>query len=330
MTCGGFSAAGRGRESPQSDLDCEPVVQNALPFHALVGFEAAARHLRFARAAAELGITPTAMSKLIGQLEATLEVRLFHRTTRSVSLTEAGRRLAANVGPALAQLRNGIEEAAAGAGEAAGILRINTSYVAWRILIEPHLRGFVRAYPRVQLDVALDNVARDIFSQGYDAGIRPGRALQRDVVGVQLGAAQKLVAVGSPGYLAHAGTPASLDDLLSHDCILQRLGDDRRLEWTFLERGKPVTVAVRGHLIVDEMRAALSAAVEGHGLAYVFESFAAGDVAARRLKRVLERHEQPREPFFLYYPTRRQLPAKLRAFIDYFSKQNQNAPSRIF
>ncbi|MCY1040048.1 LysR family transcriptional regulator [Corallococcus sp. bb12-1] len=301
------------------------MVQNPLPFHALQGFEAAARHLKFSRAAAELGITPTAMSKLIGQLEATLDVRLFHRTTRSVALTEAGQRLATSVGPALAQLRSGVEQAVAGTREAAGTLRINTSHVAWKMLLEPHLRGFIRACPRVQLDVSIDNVASDIVARGFDVGIRPGRGLQRDVVGVQLSGPQRLIVVGAPSYLAHAGTPKALGDLLSHDCIRQRLGNDRWLEWTLLERGKAVTTAVRGHLVMDEMRGVLGAAVEGNGLAYVFESFAASDLAAGRLKHVLERHALRREPFYLYYPNRQQMPLKLRAFIDFFRERNRAA-----
>jgi DNA-binding transcriptional LysR family regulator len=301
------------------------VVQKDLSLNELVAFEAVARHLRFARAAAELGVTPTAMSKLIRRLEASLDVRLFHRTTRSVALTEAGQQLAATAAPALAQLRSGLEQVGGSVGQAVGTLRVNTSYVAFEVLLAPHLRTFTRAHPRVELDITVDNVAGDIVRRGFDLGIRPGRALQRDMVAVQLGGPQRLIVVGSPAYLAHAGSPASVSDLLAHDCIRQRLGGDRWLEWSLVHRGKPLTPAVTGHLVVDEMRAALDSAAQGNGLAYVFESFAAQELSAKRVKRVLEDHALPREPFFLYYPSRASLPAKVRAFIDHFRERNRRS-----
>lgn len=300
------------------------MVQNRdLPLNALVGFEAAARHLRFSKAAAELHITPTAMSKLINQLEASLDVRLFNRTTRSVALTEAGQRLAATIAPALQQLRTGVDEAGAAPTEAAGTLRINTSYVAWKMLLEPHVRAFFREHPKVKLDVSLENVAVDVVERGFDAGIRPGRGLQADMVGVQLSPPQRLLVVGAPGYLARNGRPKTIDALLTHDCVRQRLGAERWLEWTLLDGRKRVTTAVQGRLIVDEMRSALSLAAEGNGLAYVFDSFARTELTSGAVEAVLEKHALPREPFFLYYPSRRQVPPKLRAFIDFFRSRNR-------
>jgi DNA-binding transcriptional LysR family regulator len=300
------------------------MVQNAdLPLAGLVGFEAAARHLRFARAAAELRITPTAMSKLIGQLEERLGTRLFHRTTRSVALTEAGQRLAASVGPALGQLRTGVEEAGSAPAEAAGTLRINTSYVAWKTLVEPHLHAFLRQHPHVKVEASLDNRAGDIVASGFDVGIRPGRGLQRDVVGVQLSPPLRLVVVGAASYLARAGRPRTPSDLLGHDCIRQRLSPERWFEWTLLDGRKTVTTEVQGRVIVDEMRSALSLAVEGIGLAYVFESFAKSELAAGNVEIVLQKHALPREAFFLYYPSRKQVPPKLRAFSGFFRAKNR-------
>jgi len=291
------------------------MVQN---LNALIGFEAAARHLRFARAAAELHVTPTAMSKLISQLESSLGVRLFHRTTRSVALTEAGQRLASTIGPALQQLRAGLDEVGAEPAEAAGTLRINTSYVAWKVLLEPRVREFNAKHPRVKLDVSLENLAVDIVQRGFDAGIRPGRGLHADAVAVPLSGPQRLVVVGAPSYLAKHGRPKTLEALLTHDCIRQRLGAERWLEWTLLSGRKPVTLAVQGRLIVDEMRSALSLACGGSGLAYVFESFAKEDLARGAVEVVLPKQALPREPFCLYYPSRRQVAPKLRAFIDFF------------
>lgn len=300
------------------------MVQNRdLPISALIGFESVARHLRFARAAAELQITPTAMSKLINQLEEVLNVRLFNRTTRSVALTEAGQRLAATIAPALQQLRTGVEEAGAAPTEAAGTLRINTSYVAWQTLLEPRTRAFLRAHPKVKLDVSLENLTVDVVERGFDAGIRPGRGLQADMIAVQLSAPQRLVIVGAPGYLAKHGRPKTIEAVLEHDCIRQRLGEERWLEWTLVDGRKRVTPAVQGRLIVDDMRSALSLAIGGNGLAYVFESFARNDLKTRAVEIVLGKHALQREPFFLYYPSRRQVPPKLRAFIDFFRSRNR-------
>lgn len=284
----------------------------------LFAFEVAARHLNFARAARELDVTPTAMSKTIKQLEAQLGTRLFNRTTRSVALTESGARLRESLLPALAQIRSSVEQARATSTRPSGLLRLNTSYVAYAALIEPHLGAFLERFPEIRLDVQIDNGLSDIVAEGFDAGIRLGHALQRDMVAVPLGPLQQLVCVGSPGYLGAHGTPLAPKDLLSHDCILQRLGSGGRLlEWRFTVAGKPVAIAVQGQLRFNEMRPVLTAAREGCGLAYVFRQFAADDLRSGRLAVVLERFSKPSEAFHLYYPSRAQMPGKLRAFIDF-------------
>jgi DNA-binding transcriptional LysR family regulator len=310
-------------------MDHNPLSVSELPLPALATFECVARQLHFARAADELRVTPTAVSKTIAQLEARLGVRLLNRTTRSVSLTDAGRQLMATTAPALAALARGVEDVRGTGDVPAGSVRVNTSYVAYATLFEPHLRGFLAQYPRLSTEFSIDSASTDIIERGFDFGVRPGRAVKQDMVAVALGPVQKLVVVAAPSYLARAGRPRQLTDLLEHACIRQRLhGEGRLLEWT-LRRGKERrTLDVGGPLIVDDMRSVLGLAREGNGLGYVFEQFAVRDLAARSLERVLPEHELVREAFFLYYPSRLQLPLKLRVFIDWFRDRNQPGRAR--
>lgn len=310
-------------------LDYEPVEHNLLtlaelPLSAVATFECVARHLRFARAAEELRVTPTAVSKTIAQLEELLGVRLLNRTTRSVSLTDAGKRLVAAAGPALGALARGIEDARSSGDVPAGTVRVNTSYVAYATLFEPHLRGFLAAHPRVVVEFSIDSSPADIVDRGFDFGVRPGRGVKQDMVAVPLGPLQKLVVVGAPSYLAQSGRPSEAADLLTHACIRQRLSSAGRfLEWTLRAGKERHTFEVTGPLILDDMRSVLGAAREGNGLAYVFEQFAARDLASGALERVLPSLELIREAFFLYYPSREQLPPKLRVFIDWFRAENE-------
>lgn len=293
----------------------------------LITFEVAARHLNFARAAQEMDVTPTAMSKTIKQLEQQLGTRLFNRTTRSVALTESGAALLASLTPALAQIRQSIDQARSTSSRPSGMLRLNTSYVAYASLIEPHVRAFMDSYPDIQVDVQVDNGLSDIVAAGFDAGIRLGQAVQRDMVAVPLGPLQQLVVVGSPDYLARHGEPRVPRDLLDHECIRQRLGSDgRMLEWAFTVGGKRVAVDVQGRLRFNEMQPVLASAREGFGLAYVFRQFASEDIRNGRLSVVLERYSKPADAFHIYYPSRVQLPGKLRVFIDFVRAANWEVP----
>ena len=294
----------------------------------LVTFELVARYLSFARAADELKVTPTAVSRTIKELESRLGVRLFNRTTRSVALTEGGADLLSSLAPALAQIRASVERVNTASNRPSGQLRINTSGVAYAALIEPHVRAFNARYPDIVLEIQIDNELSDIVAGGFDAGIRLGHALQRDMVAVPLGPLQQLVVVASPDYLAEHGAPRLPEDLLRHDCIRQRLGPGGRfLEWEFTRNSKSTVIHVDGGLVVNEMRAALSAARNGCGFAYVFRQFAAADLGERRLTVVLDRHTHPGEAFHLYYPSRAQMPGKLRAFIDFVRAANSAVPA---
>lgn len=299
----------------------------AVHLPALIAFECVARHLNFARAAAELEITPTAISKTIKQLEARLGVRLLNRTTRSVGLTEAGAQILSSLAPALEEIRNSVQRVGEIANRPHGVLRINTSFVAYAVLIESYLPEFLRRYPDITVDLCVDHGLSDIVAEGFDAGIRLGHALQRDMIAVPLGPIQRLIVIGSANYFAQHAVPKSPDDLLQHSCIRQRLSSrSRMLEWSFQKSAKRMAIDVHGPLIFDEMRLVLSAVRESCGLGYVFEHFAAGDLKSGRVIKVLDKFCPPLEAFYLYYSNRAQMPGKLRVFIDFFQAANWSAP----
>src|SRR5215831_6421056 len=282
---------------------------------ALVSFECVARHLSFVRASEELDVTTTAISKTIKQLEARLDVRLFNRTTRSVALTEAGTKLLGTLAPALAQIRDSVQQAGDFSERPHGLLRINTAYVA----------AFGERYPEITLDITIDNNLSDIVAGGFDAGIRLGYALQRDMIAVPLGPMQQLTVVGSPRYFKRRGTPKTPHELLEHDCIRQRLNRGRFFEWEFRIGGKDVIVDVRGRLVLDEMRAVLGAACQGSGLGLVFRQFAAAEITSGAVVPILDQFLPPDQPFYLYYANRAHTPSKLRAFIDFMKTVNRKA-----
>src|SRR5215510_4784737 len=295
----------------------------AVPLLRLTTFELVARHMNFARAADELKVTPTAVSRTIKQLESELGIRLFNRTTRSVALTEGGNELLAALIPAMGQIRASLERVTASASRPSGLLRINTSGVAYAVLIEPHIAEFVRRYPEVVLDVQIDNGLSDIVAGGFDAGIRLGHALQRDMVAVPVGPMQQLTVVGSPRYFKRRGTPRTPHELLEHDCIRQRLNSARLFEWEFRIGGKDVIVDVRGRLVLDEMRAVLGAACQGSGLGLVFRQFATAEIASGAVVPILDQFLPPDQPFHIYYANRAHTPSKLRAFIEFMQTVNR-------
>ena len=297
-----------------------PRVLRPVPLPALVSFESVARHLSFVRASEELGVTTTAISKTIKQLEAQLDVRLFNRTTRSVALTEAGSKLIGTLAPALAQIRDSVQQAGDFSERPHGLLRINVAYVGYATLIEPRLAAFGERYPEITLDITIDNNLSDIVTGGFDAGIRLGHALQRDMIAVVLGPTQQLTVVGSPRYFKRRGAPRTPHELLEHECIRQRLNRRRFFEWEFRVGGKDVTVDVRGRLVLDEMRAVLGAACEGCGLGLVFRHFAAAEIASGAVVPILDKFLPPDEPFHLYFANRAHMPSRLRAFIDFMKE----------
>ncbi|MDQ1817902.1 LysR family transcriptional regulator [Massilia sp. CCM 9210] len=294
----------------------------------LFTFEAAARHLNFARAAAEMGVTPTAVSRTIKNVEAQLNVRLFNRTTRSVSLTEAGASLNAALTPALALIKDSLSQALLATDQPSGTVRVNSSYVAYRLLIEPHLASFFENFPMINVEISLDNQLGDIVNAGFDIGIRMGKNVQNDMVAVQLGAVQKRIVVAAPDYFLERDEPETIDELLKHNCIRQRYSVGGRLyDWKFEDRGQTVQIDVQGRVIFDEMRSVLDAAIQGHGIAFILEDFAKQELANGVLRQILRQHRGWDGAFHLYYPHRKHMPGKLRAFVDFMRAANRTTTS---
>lgn len=311
---------------PSHELGRVEGAPGAPPLHlpGLLTFEAAARHLNFARAAAELGVTPTAVSRTIKNVEAQLTVRLFNRTTRSVSLTEAGASLNAALGPALASIRNSLSQALLATDQPSGMLRISSSYVAYHILIEPNIASFLEQFPLINVEISLDNQLSDIVSAGFDIGIRMGRKLQNDMISVQLGAVQKRIVVAAPDYFRERPEPQTMAELLKHNCIRQRYSVGGRMyDWKFEDRDQKVHIDVQGRFIFDEMRSVMEAAIRGQGIAFILEEFAKRELSDGLLKHILKQHWALDDAFHLYYPHREHMPGKLRAFVDFMRTANQ-------
>lgn len=287
-------------------------------FAELAAFAAVAEKGSFALAAAKLGVTPSALSQTLRKLEERLGIRLLNRTTRSVAPSEAGARLLARLRPTLADLDQAMAEVRALRGRPSGLLRINASRIAVSQWIAPLVGRFHAAYPDVVLDLVGDDRLVDIVAAGFDAGIRLGERLERDMVAVKVSDEIEMMVVASPSYLARHGTPKTPRDLRHHRCIGGRMPTTGApYRWEF-ERGKEkLEVAVEGPLIVSDMDAGVPAALEGVGIAYLFDYQAKPWIAAGKLKRLLREWTPPFPGFYLYYPSRRQIPPALRAFIDF-------------
>jgi DNA-binding transcriptional LysR family regulator len=287
---------------------------------ALDGVEAflsVAQHRNFRKAAAELGVTPSAISQAVRALEARVGAALFIRTTRSVGLTEAGERFLARAKPAFEEL----VAASVSAGELgqrpAGLLRLSVPRAVVPILLEPLIASFCEAYPEVEVEIVASGELVDLAAQGFDAGIRLGQFIAADMIAVRLTPPFRLAIVGSPAYLARAGRPERPDDLRHHACLRMRRSNGALALWPFDEDGRALEIAVSGPLIANDLPTMLGAALEGVGLAQVPAPLAAEAVKAGRLVRVLDAFAPMAPGVFLYYPSQRQMLPKLRAFVDH-------------
>ena len=276
-------------------------------------------HGSFTRASTQLGMSRSAVSQTIRGLEERLGARLLNRTTRSVAPTEAGARLLARVAPALAELEAAQTDLRDTLTRPAGRLRINTPRLAALQLIAPRLGAFHRAYPDVQLEVVVQDANTDIVAEHFDAGIRLGEQLAQDMVAVPLSNEQQMCIVASPAYLTLQGTPRHPRDLAKHRCINIRMATDLRLyRWELRQGGRKVEASVDGPLIVNDAELSLAAALQGLGLACLFEPYAKPHLAKGDLVRVLPAWTPPVAGFYLYHPSRKQMPPALRAFIEFF------------
>ncbi len=287
-------------------------------FAELRAFAAVVERASFARAADHLGFSPSALSQTIRQLETRLGVRLLNRTTRSVAPTSAGARLYERIVRVIQELDAAVAEAVEATGRKAGTLRINTLSMAADKLIAPRLGRFHRAYPQVVLDIVIDDGLSDIVAGRFDAGIRVGERLEKDMIAVRLTRDVEMTAVASPDYLTHHGEPKTPADLHSHVCINWRFpGSGAIYRWGFEKKGKKLEIAVEGALISNHQEIVVEGALQGLGILYAYDDERIDDLIARgQLKRVLAEWSLTLPGLFLYYSNRRLPQPALRAFID--------------
>jgi DNA-binding transcriptional LysR family regulator len=289
-------------------------------------FLAVARHRSFRRAAAELGVTPSAAGQAVRALETRLGVALFVRTTRSVGMTEAGERFLAEAEPAYQALAAAGAAASDLGGRPAGKLRLAVPRAVVPLIIRPILASFAAAYPDIELEIAASEEFVDIASQGFDAGMRMGQFIANDMTAVRLTAPFRMVAVASPDYLARRGMPARPEDLQAHACLRLRRTIGGASPWRLIDKGKPLEIIVQGPLIAGDFPTLLDAAIDGVGVAQVPEPVAVAPVRAGMLQAVLGAYAPQTPGVFLYYPDRRQVLPKLRAFIEHVKARLPNAP----
>lgn len=287
-------------------------------------FLAVAAHASFREAGKELGITASAVSHSIKVLEQRLSVRLLNRTTRSVSLTDAGERLAATLRPALSSVAGALQEIDSFGGIPSGTLRINSSEGAVRLVLQPVLARFLRENPQVHLDIVCDGKLSDIVAHGFDAGIRLAEAVPQDMVSIRVGAPVRFAAVASPGYLAARGRPAVPQDLHGHDCIRFRFDSGAIYRWEFERHGNAETINVNGPLTLTDQPLMVDAAIDGIGIAFVPDHLAASALSDGRLERVLDAWCPAYPGLCLYYSGHRHVSSALRALVAMLREALQN------
>ncbi len=281
---------------------------------------AVARRGNFRAAALELGMSSSALSHAVAGLEARLGVRLFNRTTRSVSLSAAGEQFVAQVAPALSEIRDAMDAVNIHRDTPAGTLRINTSVGAARMILTPLILEYLKLYPEMRVDLVTEGRLIDIVVDGFDAGIRIQEAVPRDMIAVPIGGPVRSIVVGSPAYFEGRAKPQTPGDLLQHRCIRARMASGQIYRWEFERRGEEMEIDVPGALSLDETTLMLEAVRAGVGLSYLSEWSVKADVASGRLVQVLDDWTPAYPGLCLYYPGRRHAPAGLRAFIDLIRK----------
>jgi DNA-binding transcriptional LysR family regulator len=291
---------------------------SSIQLNELTAFAAVAEHRSFTKAAAQVGIALPTMSQTIRSLEQRLGVRLFNRTTRSVALTEAGERLLTEVRPVLEGLDNVLESVNAFRAKPMGVLRLAATRPFASLLLAPLIQPFLAEYPDIRLEISIDDAHGDIVTGRFDAGIRVGHRVERDMTILRLTDEFRMLAVASPAYLARHPRPMTPGDLHSHDCIRYRTPwDGTLLAWTFEKDGEQTEIAVEGSLIVNDPDLMVRPAVDGVGVTYVPEPVAAPWLADGRLVIVLEDWSRMLTGIFLYHPSRRHTPMPLQVFLRF-------------
>jgi DNA-binding transcriptional LysR family regulator len=283
----------------------------------LMAFLTVARERNFTRAAARLGVSQPALSQTVRSLEARLGIRLLTRTTRSVSLTEAGEHLLDTIGPALNDIDTGLAKLTELRERPAGTVRITADEYAVRAVLWPALERFLRDYPDIKMEVVTDYGLTDIVAERFDAGVRPGGVVAKDMIAVPIGPDMRMAVVGAPSYFAERARPKKPQDLTAHTCINLRLPTYGGLyAWEFEKGRRELRVRVEGQLVFNSIGPILDAAVAGYGLAYLPEGWVAAHLADGRLVEVLADWCTPFSGYHLYYPSRRQHSPAFAALID--------------
>ena len=291
-----------------------------IPHGALDGIEAflrVAERRSFSAAAADLGVSPSAISQTIKALEARVGAPLFMRTTRSVGLTQAGEMFLERAAPAYSGLADAYEAARNLGNRPAGRLRINLMRGAVQPLFEPIIAGFCEAYPEIELEIYADDALSDLSAGGFDAGVRMGESLDADVIAVRLTGPFRFVVAGTPAYFEKYGRPETPEDLRNHRCVRFRLATGALMPWTFEKGNREFDVAVTGPVIVNDWIAATVAMRSGIAMIMTAEPVAKAMVETGEVELVLTEFAGTTSGLFLYYPSRKQVMPKLRAFIDY-------------
>ncbi|MCO7564102.1 LysR family transcriptional regulator [Pseudomonas sp. S 311-6] len=293
----------------------------------LVTFLAVAEEKGFSTAAVRLGVSPSAVSQSIRSLEHRLGLVLFNRTTRSVALTEVGERFLERVQPALEALTNASRELGREADHPSGLLRLNVLRASYLIVLQPILRRFLATYPEISLELRVENQLVDIIAQGFDAGIRFGAAVDKDMVALTVGPPLQAQVIAAPDYLARHGRPQHPRALLEHDCIGFRHSSSGQIErWAFSRGNEHFELQVRGRLVLNDSEILVRSALDGLGIAYMINGYIEPFLAQGRLVRLLEDWSPCFPGLQLYYPDRRRVPAKLRALIDFLRAEWAQAP----
>jgi DNA-binding transcriptional LysR family regulator len=294
----------------------------------LTAFVAVADNLSFRAAASHIGVTPSALSHTMRQLEERLGVRLLNRTTRSVALTDAGLRLLGRARPAVEQISRALDDLKGEQGHPFGRLRLYVTHLAGAAVIGPVWARFLSTFPDVQLEIHADAAPGDIVAKGFDAGIGPKDWAAADMIAVRVMGPMRVAVVGAPAYFARRRPPRAPDDLARHTCVqYRRAADGSMFEWPFERDGKSRQISVDGRVVVNDTDLAVRAALDGLGIAYTNEALADPFLRSGQLIRVLEDWSPAFEGLFLYYPGHRQVPIALRALIDMLRSIRGSAPA---
>lgn len=297
----------------------------------LAWFALVARHGSFTKASAEVGVTRAALSQNLKALEQRLDVRLLHRTTRNLSLTEEGRHLLDALQPALASIERAVREIDDGGREPSGLLRVNTSRIAAKMLLEPHMGEFLARHPKLQLELVMDDGLSNIVADGCDAGLRFGESLTEHMIAVPVSPPMEMAVVATPAYFKRHGVPDTPEDLPQHNCVRYRQTSSGSIfRWEFSAPGRSAkaarhdfTVEPHGNVTTNDDDGMIRAALQGVGLVQHLELALRPYLESGQLVRVLQPWCKPFPGLYLYAPTRDKMPAKVRALIDFLVEKRE-------